>query len=167
MGIGVILVIFHAFSLALRKPCGGANCASVITTSIEIRVRYAETDQMGVVYHGNYFPWFEMARVEMLDHIGLPYREIEASGLMLPVLACEARFRASARFDDRICVTATIPRMPLVRFAVEYRVEREDTLLCTGRTEHAFMGANGRPARPPQRFLQVIEPYFEQAPPSP
>ncbi|MGF1451484.1 MAG: acyl-CoA thioesterase [Opitutales bacterium] len=132
----------------------------MISTTIDLRVRYAETDQMGIVYHGNYFPWFEMARVDMLDHVGLPYAEIEAEGLMLPVLACEARFRASARFDDRLSIQATMPEMPRVRFHVEYKVFRAETLLATGRTEHAFMTPNGRPARPPERFLQALAPYF-------
>ncbi|MFT5837368.1 MAG: acyl-CoA thioester hydrolase, partial [Candidatus Azotimanducaceae bacterium] len=74
----------------------------MIHTISTIRVRYAETDRMDVVYHSNYLIWFETARIQMLDQIGIPYREIEARGLFLPVLTVSAEYKRPARFDDRI-----------------------------------------------------------------
>jgi acyl-CoA thioester hydrolase len=132
----------------------------MISTSIALRVRYKETDQMGIVHHANYFPWFEMARVEMLDAVGLPYRDLEALGLRLPVLQCAARFRASARFDDRLEVTAMIRQCPGVRFTVEYEVHRASELLATGQTEHAFITPQGRPTRPPDVFTKALAAFF-------
>ena len=104
----------------------------MLSTSVEIRVRYEETDQMGVVYHGKYFTWFEVARVHLLDQIGFPYAELERKGFLLPVLNCAAKFRATALFDDRLKVEARITDIPVARISLDYRVSRKDVLLAEG-----------------------------------
>ena len=118
-----------------------------------VRVRYAETDAMGVAYHGSYLPWFEEARILLLDLIGVPYRELEARGFRLPVLEAQLKYHQPARFDDRLAVTVTWPRTPGIRLHLRYEVRRGETLLCTGETHHAFINTEGRPTRPPADFL--------------
>ncbi len=132
----------------------------MIESTTEIRVRYAETDKMSIVYHGNYFAWFEVGRVCLLDEVGLPYREIEASGYRLPVLEATARFHRPASFDDRLTIKTYIREKPLVRMNIDYEVWNGKTLICTGATRHAFVNKNGAPARPPADFTKRIEVFF-------
>jgi acyl-CoA thioester hydrolase len=122
-----------------------------------IRVRYAETDRMDVVYHSNYLIWFETARIQMLDQIGIPYREIEARGLLLPVLTASAEYKSPARFDDHLEIHLYMKKKPRARMHFEYEVKRGDELLCTGSTSHGFMDKNGKGLRPPEEFLKLIE----------
>ncbi len=129
----------------------------MIHTISNIRVRYAETDRMDVVYHSNYLIWFETARILMLDQIGIPYREIEARGLLLPVLSATAEYKRPARFDDRLDVHLYMRDKPRARFRFEYEVRRGDELLATGTTSHGFMDLDGKGQRPPQDFLEKIE----------
>lgn len=121
--------------------------------TVTVRVRYAETDAMGVAYHGSYLPWFEEARIHLLDEIGIPYRELEERGYRLPVLEARLRYHQPARFDDRLDVTVTWSRAPGVRLHLTYEVRRGAERICTGETHHAFINAEGRPTRPPPDFL--------------
>lgn len=118
-----------------------------------IRVRYAETDKMGIVYHANYLIWFEATRIELLDAAGLPYIGLEKRGFLLPVLDAKISYIKPARFDDRLDITATITRCSGVRMEIAYEVRRGDELLCTGSTGHAWMSAEGTACRPPKEFL--------------
>ncbi len=130
-----------------------------------IRVRYAETDQMGYVYHSNYLVWMEVARIEMLDRWGLPYARLEADGYLLPVLEARVRYRRPARFDDRVIVEATVKERPVVRWQIDYRIYRQgdpDYLYAIGHTEHSFVDRTGKPVRPPQSFQQRIKTLFTQ-----
>lgn len=122
------------------------------TGEVEIRVRYAETDAAGIVYHGNFFPWFESARVALLDARGLPYRELERLGFRLPVLEAEAKFHAPAFFDDRLTVRCRTGAPRGLRVEITYEVRRGGDLLATGRTLHAFVNHRGQPVRPPPAF---------------
>ena len=99
----------------------------MIHTISQIRVRYAETDRMDVVYHSNYLVWFETARILMLDEIGIPYLEIEARGLRLPVLTATAEYKRPARFDDRLEIHLFMREKPRARFRFEYEVRHVDT----------------------------------------
>jgi len=135
----------------------------MIETHCRIRVRYAETDQMGVVYHGNYFVWFETARVEMLDTLGWPYIELEKAGYRLPVIECSATFQRPAHFDDRLCIHCLISERPGLRIKVAYKVYREEELLAEGFTHHVFIDAQGRPAKPPSAFLAVARQHFKSS----
>ncbi|NRA26855.1 MAG: acyl-CoA thioesterase [Opitutales bacterium] len=134
----------------------------MLETQIEVRVRYAETDQMRVVYHANYLPWFEQARVHMLDELGFPYARMEAEGSMLPVIHCELDYHRPAMFDDRLTVTATVEKIPKLKLEICYRVERDDVLLTTGSTTHVFMSPDGKMMRPPKHILEIFKQALGQ-----
>jgi acyl-CoA thioester hydrolase len=121
-------------------------------SSSSVRVRYAETDQMGVAWHGNYLAWFEIARTDWLRERGLAYRDLEQGGLRLPVIEAEARFLRPARYDDVLDVRARLESLGRARVRFAYRVERAGELLATGATEHATVDADGRPRRLPEEL---------------
>lgn len=132
----------------------------MLTAQTEIRVRYAETDAMGVVYHANYLTWFEMARVELLDDLGVTYKSLEDEGYILPVLDAQLNYRAPAKFDDRLLVRAIISEKPRMKIAIAYEVLREDHIICTGKTVHAFLQKDMSPTRPPKHFSKAVEKHF-------
>lgn len=132
----------------------------MIETRTAIRVRYAETDTMGFAHHANYLVWFEMARIELMDRLGLPYREIESSGYYMPVLEAQARYFRSLRFDDRVVIILRIKEPPRAKFRVDYTVERDGERVATGYSRHAFIEKSGRPVRPPRSFVEAIERGF-------
>src|SRR3970040_1150671 len=126
----------------------------------QIRVRYADTDQMKFVYYGKYFEYFEQGRSDLLRAIGLPYPEIERLGIYLPVIEAFAKYRRPARYDDLISVDTIVTEMPVARVRIEYKVwrEGEEEPLVEGYTVHSFMNAEtGKPTRAPQIFLQALE----------
>lgn len=126
----------------------------------EIRVRYAETDQMSFAYHGNYLPWFEIARTSMLRQHGLPYRDLEREGYFLPVLEVHLQYRKPAFYDDVLTIVATLREKPLLRIHIEYEVFRGDELLAKGETLHAFIDKSGKPVRPPASFNKRMDELF-------
>ena len=138
----------------LPKGRAAPTNGGMVSHTAEVRVRYAETDQMRVVYHANYLVWFEVARVRLLEAHGSSYPELEARGFRLPVLEAAVKYHAPARFDDALAVTATITEMKGARIAIGYEVRRGETLLCTGQTRHAFVGLDGVPRRPPEGFAE-------------
>ncbi len=125
----------------------------------EVRVRYGDTDQMGVVYYANYLRWFEVARTEMLRAHGMSYREVEAAGVRLPVVEATCRYLSPARYDDRISIETSLAALGRASLAFEYRVVRAEDgrLLATGSTAHCFLDAEGRPARPPEALRALLE----------
>ena len=129
----------------------------MLSSSTEIRVRYEETDQMGVVYHAKYFTWFEVARIQLLDEIGIPYKELEREGYFLPVLSCSAIFKHPAQFDDRLIIKLKIYLSSLLRLKISYKVLRKDLMIATGTTEHAFISNEGKVIRPPASFIKLLE----------
>lgn len=131
-----------------------------LSASLRIRVRYAETDQMAVAYHGNYLPWFEVARTQCLREHGLPYQQLEQEGFLLPVIEVQARYLKPARYDDELDVTATISERPGVRIRIDYEVRRNGELLATGQTLHVFIDRSGRAIRPPASFQDLIRRHF-------
>ena len=126
----------------------------------QIEVRYAETDMMGVVYHGSYLPWLEVARTAMLAAEGLPYRQLEAAGYFLPVIKVNLRYQRPARYADVITIEAVIREKPGVRLRIDYQLFRNDELIATGHTVHVFIDKAGRPLRPPEMFVAIMEKYF-------
>lgn len=131
-----------------------------------LRVRYAETDQMGVAHHASYFPWFEQARTDLMRQRGLAYRDLEAGGIRLPVIEAWCRYHAPARYDDELDVEVWVELLRPTRLAFGYRVwpagagaaaagpqeavdraSRRVAPLAEGRTVHAFTDARGRPVR--------------------
>ena len=129
----------------------------MLSSSTKIRVRYEETDKMGVVYHAKYFNWFEVARIQLLDEIGIPYKELEKEGYFLPVLSCSAIFKHPAHFDDRLIIKLEISLASLLRLKVAYEVWRKDLMIATGTTEHAFISKDGKVIRPPASFVTLLE----------
>ncbi len=135
----------------------------MIQSKASIRVRYAETDMMGIVYHSRYFPWFECARTQMLDELGCPYREMEKLGVRLPIIEVSCRYHQPARFDDRITVIAEVHDRPRACIHIHYNVFREDgQLLCKGSTLHGFMDFENRPCRPPEKVRLAFQRAFEK-----
>lgn len=111
----------------------------------EIRVRYAETDAMGVVYHSNYLIWFEVARTEMMRRLGRPYSQLEEAGHFLPVIEANCRYIKSARYDETLKVTIEYQNEPGVRIRFLYRVNRcsDNALLAEGFTVHLIVNREG------------------------
>lgn len=126
----------------------------------QIEVRYAETDMMGVVYHGSYLPWLEVARTALLAAEGLPYRELEAQGFFLPVIEVNLRYLRPARYADVVTVQAVIKERPALRLRIDYELFRGEEKLATGHTVHVFIDKSGRPIRPPAAFTTLIEARF-------
>ena len=133
----------------------------MLSTSVDIRVRYAETDAMGVVYHANYLPWFEIARIALFDKIGISYRSLEDQGYLLPVLEAHLRYILPARFDDTVKVTVTMDEMPRVRIRVKYTVELNGKTITTGETLHAFMDREARAVKPPPVVIDKLAAIFD------
>ena len=115
------------------------------------RVRYGETDQMGMVYHANYFAYFEIGRTDLIRKYGMSYADLEARGVRLPVVEVDACFHEPARYDDELLIETMLTALTGVRLRFEYRVTRasDDRLLATGHTVLASLGENGRPKRLP------------------
>jgi acyl-CoA thioester hydrolase len=127
-----------------------------------VRVRYAETDQMGYVYYGMYAMYYEVARVESLRQLGLTYRSIEEMGVMMPVLENKSRYLAPALYDENLRIVTTLREKPGVRIRFEYEIYNEaGSLLHTGETLLAFVNkATGRPCRPPEVMTSLLERFF-------
>ncbi len=132
----------------------------MITSETKVKVRFAETDAMRVVYHSNYFVWFETSRVELLDALELPYRNLDAQGCHLPVLEAWAKYIRPAKFDDILTVKASIKERPTARIKIEYEVFCGEQKLCEGYTIHAFVNSQGCPIKPPSYFIEKIRQYF-------
>jgi acyl-CoA thioester hydrolase len=123
-----------------------------------VRVRYAETDQMGIVYYANYFVWFEVGRTDLLRHAGWSYREMEREGFSLPVVEAHCEYRQPARYDDELEISTRGGLLSPVRVRFDYEVVRpsDDTVLAGGHTVHAALDAAGRPRRLPERISQLL-----------
>lgn len=132
----------------------------MIQSQAKVTVRYAETDMMGVVYHGSYLPWFEIGRTTLLKEHGLPYRALEAEGFRLPVLEVNAKYFRPALYDDEITIVTTLREKPLLRIKLDYEVLRGSERLATGSTLHAFIDQAGRPVRPPPAFIEKMSALF-------
>ncbi|MCB0711856.1 MAG: acyl-CoA thioesterase [Ignavibacteriae bacterium] len=129
----------------------------MIRYTTQIRVRYRDTDQMGVVYHGVYLEFFETGRTEFLRDAGMAYSSIEDTGIMLPVLEATLTMKRPARYDDLLTVHAIIREMPTARLKIEYEIYRNDEPLVFGHTIHAFVTAGSmRPVRPPHDFVDTL-----------
>lgn len=129
----------------------------------KIRVRYAETDQMGYVYHGNYAAFFEVGRTEAFRQLGISYKDLEASGVGMPVGEIRTRFRRPARYDDLLTVRLLLRQPPEgSRVMFEYEIYNEaNELLTEGHTLMVFVStSNGRPVPIPEQIRAKLAPYF-------
>ena len=123
-----------------------------------VRVRYAETDQMRVAYHANFFVWFEVGRTDLLRQIGWSYREMEQAGFQLPVIEAHCRFLKPARYDDEIEIRTVGRLVSAVRVQFEYEAVRvaDEVVAATGETLHAAVTPAGRPCRLPDRVRDLF-----------
>ena len=122
------------------------------------RVRYGETDQMGVVYHGNYAQYFELGRTEWLRSLGITYKDMEISGIMLPVISLKCNFIKSALYDDVLTVETKLKKKPLVKIEFDYVIRNKNKeILCTGNTVLAFMDMKtNKPIKCPDTLLKKL-----------
>lgn len=128
----------------------------------QVRVRYAETDQMSYVYYGNYAMYYEVARVEAFRYVGFPYKELENQGVMMPVLELHSRYIQPAKYDDLLTIQTTIAQMPSVKIVFQYEIFNEaKILLNTGETTLVFVDIKTqRPRRCPAEINELFKPYF-------
>lgn len=124
----------------------------------QVRVRYAETDQMGVVYHANYVVWMEVGRVEAMRSAGLNYSEMEREGVRAAVLGVEVEYRAAARYDDLVNVTARVVEVQSRKMRIEYEMRRDgdNQLLATGVSRHIFVSHELKPVRCPDKYVKLF-----------
>ncbi len=126
--------------------------------SFSFRVRYGETDQMGVVYHGNYAQYLELGRVEWLRALGISYRGMEENGIILPVISLQVDYKKSALYDDLLTVETKIKKAPLVKIEFDYKIYNETReLLVEANTVLAFMDKKtNRPMKCPDYILEKL-----------
>ncbi len=129
------------------------------TSEARVRVRYAETDQMGVVYHSNFIIWFEVGRVEFLRQLGFAYRDMEKDGLHLPVVEVKCRYKQPARYDDEIIIRTTMlnQRSYMIRFGYEVVRAGDETLLAEGETTHLVVGSEkDKTVALPEKYAELF-----------
>ena len=131
---------------------------TVPSSTSTLRVRYAETDKMGVAYYANYFVWFEVGRADLLRSVGWTYREMEHAGVSLPVIEAHCEYHRSARYDDELNVNTVGRMLSPIRMKFTYQVWRaaDQTLAASGHTVHAALDPAGKPCRLPHQIRQVF-----------
>jgi acyl-CoA thioester hydrolase len=124
-----------------------------------VRVRYADTDQMGVTYHANYLVWFEVGRTDWLRESDWTYRHMEEAGVSLPVIEVFCQYRQPARYDDELEIQTRATLLTPVRIRFDYDVIRvvDGTVAASGHSVHAALNQAGRPCRLPERVLQMLD----------
>lgn len=130
----------------------------MMTSELELDVRYYETDQMGIVHHSNYIRYFECGRSDMMQKAGLPIEKIEQDGIMLPIVSVECRYKMPAMMGDRLRIVSTVKELPTAKMVIFSEVyNQNNVLLCTGTVTLGFIDANTRrPVRCPQSILDVV-----------
>jgi acyl-CoA thioester hydrolase len=134
----------------------------MMITETKIRVRYGETDQMGVVYHGNYALYFEEARTAALRQIEITYKSLETEGVMMPVVSLHCDFKRPAKYDDLLLIRTTMKELPTAKIVLDYEVFNEqEQLLCTGNSTLVFVDMKtNRPTRCPEHLYQKFSTFF-------
>lgn len=125
----------------------------------QIRVRYQETDNMGVVYYANYFIWLEVARTEYLRSAGVSYRRLEDKGMYLMVAAASCQYKAPARYDDIVRIQTWIPKIKNSSLDFAHKLYIGDKLIATGESVHVFTNKKGRPIRIPKEIRDIQQNY--------
>ena len=131
----------------------------------EVRVRYQETDQMGVVYYANYFVYFEMGRTELLRSIGMPYSELEKEEFFLAVFEAYCKYKAPARYDDLLVIRTWISKVKYARVEIRYEIWRdnESQLVVEGNTTLACLDKEGKPRLIPCKLMKLLKQELETA----
>ena len=130
--------------------------------SIEIKVRYCETDQMGLVHHGSYINYFEEARIAWISNLGFSYSEMEKSGIILPVSKLNVNYLRPAYFDDDLLVSVELAELPTSRLIFNYTIKKEEEVIVTGTTVLAFLNKETKkPVKCPDYILEKVTPLFK------
>ena len=131
--------------------------------SAQVRVRYAETDQMGYVYYGNYAMYYEVARVEVLRQMGFAYKSLEDLGVMMPVVELKSRYKQPGFYDELLTIKVTIPEMPAVEMKFIYEITNEKGVVINlGETTLFFADKEtGKPTRMPAIMKELFQPFFQ------
>ena len=128
-----------------------------------VRVRYADTDKMGVAYNGIYLTWFEVGRTELLRNVGATYQKVEKFGFYLPLIEAGIKFLKPAHYDDILCIETNLEsKKKGIRLRFGYIIFRDGEKLVTGFTEHVFTNKNLRPIKPPKEFHKYFQSIWEQ-----
>lgn len=132
------------------------------SSETKVRVRYAETDQMGYVYYGNYAIYFEVARVEALRQLGISYKNLEEEGIMLPVINYSAEFLKPAFYDEELTIKTFIKELPMARIKFYYEVQNvKIETVCKAQTTLVFINKkNNRPCAAPKELIDILQKYF-------
>jgi len=134
-----------------------------LSSKTRLRVRYSETDQMGIVYHANYLVWFEVGRSELFRELDLPYTQFEEQGLSLAVVEASCRYRKPSHYDDDLVIVTELDKITSRTASFSYLVYREETLLAEGRTVHVFINKEGRPTDVRKyEIWSGLQPIFEK-----
>ncbi len=130
----------------------------------ELRVRYADTDQMRFAYNGKYFEYFEVGRTEMMREVGLPYELIEKSGFFMPVIETKIHFFQPAFYDELLLIETRVEKLPTVKVHIDHiiKAKERDVVICEGYVELAFLDAKtNRPTRAPKLFFDAVKKYYD------
>lgn len=133
----------------------------MISSLSEIEVRYSETDMMGVVYHANYLPWLELGRTNLLKEQGITYSQMEKAGYLLPVIEILMKYRRPATYDDKVVIKTIMKDRAYAKIRLDYELFKEDELIATGHSVHAFMNKTGQPIKAPRHFLDALNQAFQ------
>ncbi len=136
----------------------------MLTYKTEIRVRYADTDQMQFVYNGKYLEFFEVGRTELLRSTGLSYKVVEKEGYQLPLVEAHLKYNSAAYYDDILIIKSSLTEIPKLKMKLEYKIFRKenDELVTEGYTEHVFINkVTKKPVRPPKFFIDAVKKYLE------
>jgi len=126
-----------------------------------IKVRYVETVAMQRVHHSNDLIWFEECRIELLNHMGIPYEQLEASGFYIPVISANIEYLKPASFNESLAISIALQDKPKVRFKFDYTIQNKEDLIARGQTEHTFINQNNKVIRPPEIFNQAVDKYWQ------
>ncbi|GIK21004.1 MAG: acyl-CoA thioesterase [Ignavibacteriota bacterium] len=130
----------------------------------ELRVRYADTDQMKFVYNGKFFEYFEVGRTEMMRDVGLPYDMIEKNGYHMPVIETKIHFIQPAFYDELLLIETWVEKLPAVKVHIDHiiKAKERNVVICEGYVELAFLNSKtNRPARAPEFFIDAVKKYYE------
>jgi acyl-CoA thioester hydrolase len=133
----------------------------MIQHTVTFRVRYAETDKMGIAHHSSYLLWFEMARIELMRSIGLSYAQFEKDGYLMPVLEMHVQYKKAVIFDQLLHITASIEQKPKAKLTYNYKISDGKNIICEGHSLHGYMNFQNKAIKPPKTFLIKMNEYFK------
>ena len=127
-----------------------------------ITVRYGETDQMGIVYYGNYALYYEIGRTEAIKNLGYTYKQMEADGFIMPVLDLQIKYHKAAKYDDVLSITTTIAALPTRKMTFHTEIlNTKEEIINSGFTTLIFLNkTTNRICSPPQKLIELLQPYF-------